>query len=263
MMKHRRPISIIVFLFFVVVSPLVFRYAASSYLTTTENFTKTVIPGNATISMNIPWKKCEKCTGVNGITLTNFTVTVSDITGPFPDDFTYGFPSIAIFGSHDLKNWFNFYSPTRYDSPTMKNLTSTTILVNQTSGEACLGQVYVSYLVVCLNNYYLADTLKKGEAIPPPPFNDRCTQVYGMCGVPCAELKDSQYPHQCPSGVINPDLLADYKNVTEGQTGSQKIVVRWLYGFKAIDWIIIIAILLDCFSNILRYLPVRLPRIAV
>lgn len=117
-------------------------------------------------------------------------------------------------------------------------------------GTGCLGGVFNNYIVACLNINNLANTLKLGETIPGPPFNDRCFQVEGICGVPCAS---DAYPPYCDGGVMDQSLLVS--NGTETEYLGEGPVV-WGAQLTVIDWIVLIVMFLDTFSTILRFMPV-------
>ena len=153
-----------------------------------------------------------------GVTVKKLVVNTYNVRNPewksTPESVGIGLPSIAIFASKDTKNWFNFLE--------VEDLTDTnTIITNwkfsnfsveNPSVKSCLGGVYNTYLVACLNVNNMATYLKKGEIIRPPPFNDRCFQVDGVCGVPCARLTNIngehiQEPPYCHNGKIDRSLL--------------------------------------------------------
>ena len=87
------------------------------------------------------------------------------------------------------------------------------------TGEACLGGVMNDYLVICLNNQNIANSYGKGEKIPPPPFNDRCTNLIGICGVVCADISPGPYPPYCTNGVIDTSILVS--NATSVEENAQ------------------------------------------
>ena len=101
-MRKERPTAVFCYIIFLFLSPLVFRYAFASYISDTRELLKFVQTGNSTISTTIRWAECKSCTDVVGITLSNLTVRVEDVTSPAVDG---PLPSIAIFASADLKNW--------------------------------------------------------------------------------------------------------------------------------------------------------------
>jgi hypothetical protein len=112
--------------------------------------------------------------------------------------------------------------------------------------------VYNNYLVACLNLGNIAGTTKKGQVVNGPPFNDRCFQVQGMCGVPCADLTGGQHPPSCTEGIIDQDILIN-NNITE--ITRLEHATPWAYDLSLIDWIILITIFLDTLGNIMRFLP--------
>lgn len=256
-MKVHRPIATIMFWIYLILAPLVLRYAMASYYVRETISVQTSVPGNATIGLDIAWNHCENCLGDNGkgVTLKNFNVSILNIVNAYPNYYSEGFPSIAVFASHDFVNWYNFYAPPSVNMATIQNFDNSTFFINQTLGEACLGDVQISYLVVCLNNGYIADGSTRGGYVAPPPFNDRCSQVYGKCGVPCADLKGGKYPRYCPGGVISDQYLYNSNSTTFTYTEVNRDIA-WFNGITIIDWIVLAAIILDAFGNILRYLPV-------
>lgn len=123
---------------------------------------------------------------------------------------------------------------------------------NFSSGAACMGSIYNNYLVACLNVKNLANTLKKGAPIPGPPFNDRCFQLAGVCGVPCSALGEKQYPPHCSNGQINPAEL------TSNSTFEKTTVTgtKWGSTLTPFDWLVLITIFFDTVGNILRFMPI-------
>ena len=104
LMGFERPVGIFFYMTFVLMCPLIFRYAmfASTFAPKEGVNTKFYIPtGNATISMSTSWA-VEPCVDVKGITLANLKVTVNNVTSP---NMFAGFPSLAVFASQDLKTW--------------------------------------------------------------------------------------------------------------------------------------------------------------
>ena len=109
----------------------------------------------------------------------------------------------------------------------------------------CIGTVYRTYLVACLNTLNLASTLKLGESVQKAPFNNLCFQVAGICGIPCFENM-GPYPSQCrEDGIIDPMLLSsnDTKKYTTNKTTS-----HWATNLSVIEWIVLIVIYLDTFG---------------
>lgn len=115
---------------------------------------------------------------------------------------------------------------------------------------ACLGQIYNNYIVACLNVKGLANKLKKGEVIDGFPFNDRCFQVAGVCGIPCSD--STQYPPHCYNGIINPNEFTSNTTEDTKETTSNK----WGESLDAFDWIVILTIFFDTVGNLLRFMPI-------
>jgi hypothetical protein len=101
-MLQERSLFLIAYLVFVLLSPLVFRYAMGSNLVAVKGSTKYVGVDNATIDTYTDWAECMSCRDVYGVTLSNLTVVVSNVTSPDPNGRT---PSLAVFASQDLHNW--------------------------------------------------------------------------------------------------------------------------------------------------------------
>lgn len=101
-MMQERSLFLLAYLIFVVISPLVFRYAMGSNLVAVQGSTEYVAPDNATISTYTDWGECMSCKSVSGVTLYNLTVVVSNVTSPNPNGRT---PSLAVFASQDLQSW--------------------------------------------------------------------------------------------------------------------------------------------------------------
>jgi hypothetical protein len=218
LLKKERPPAIFVTILFMLLSPLVFRYAMySSSTAPIDKKYKIYETGNATLDFQSNWK-CVDCQGVKGVTLNMVTVGVHNVTNP---DFVAGFPSVAIFASQDLKIWYNYFSTMSDESAFeidvskgyISNYDSNEIEINS-SFVSCLGGVYNNYLVACLNLGNIAGTTKKGETVNGPPFNDRCFQVQGICGVPCVDLSNGQYPPMCEDGFLERDEMI-ITNTTE------------------------------------------------
>ena len=123
-------------------------------------------------------------------------------------------------------------------------------------GAACLGSVYNNYLVACLNLNNFASQYKGGDPIALPPFNDRCFQIAGTCGIPCAKLDKvhgkRQEPPHCRNGQFNIGKLIG--NVTEND--SVNSVSDWGGGLTIFDWITLLTIFFDTIGNIMRFLPI-------
>jgi hypothetical protein len=101
LMSTERPIGIFFYGLFLILSPLVFRYAMYSAMTVTVTEHKFTPLGNSTLSITTDWS-CSKCDGYNGHTLSSVVVTSQNITDP---QMTKGFPSVAIFASQDFIHW--------------------------------------------------------------------------------------------------------------------------------------------------------------
>ena len=101
LVTKERPRALIIYIFFVLFTPLVFRYAMYSAAEDTIYETKLYKTGNATIDVFTNWA-CEDCDGVEGVTLQQLDIEVKNVTSP---DFESGFPSIAVFASQDMVNW--------------------------------------------------------------------------------------------------------------------------------------------------------------
>ena len=129
--------------------------------------------GNATLDTVTNWD-CVDCVGISGITLKKLTVGVYNVTNP---DLIAGFPSVAVFVSQDLSNWYNYFSTVPSD-PDKKNDISkiyianwyeTKITINSTYG-SCLGGIYNAYFVTCLNLRNIASTTKLREIVKGPTY---------------------------------------------------------------------------------------------
>jgi hypothetical protein len=106
LMSQERTLFLVWFALFVVVGPLVFRYAmGSNIVDDRERITLRPLT-NATISAYTDWQECISCQDVYGVTLYNLTVEVSNVTSPLPDGNT---PSLAVFASQDMINWYNLF----------------------------------------------------------------------------------------------------------------------------------------------------------
>eukprot|EP01035_Chromulina_nebulosa_P021863 gene21863-28302_t len=184
----QRNAAVVTYIVFLIFSPLAFRYLmTSSDITTVNSSSQQYNVGNATITATTSWSSCTNCDFYNGFTLKELIIEVYNVTSP---NLSGGFPSIAIFASHDLVNWFNFYNPNGNVSsePYLKSWDYTKFTLNQALGLDCLGNVENSYLAICLNVYDLANSVGSGKSVGGPPFNNRCFQVYGICGAPCFDF---------------------------------------------------------------------------
>lgn len=200
-MAKERPVAISCYLFFLIFSPFVFRYALYSGIESVSNqISLPELDATTTISVNTTWQHCNECFYGGGVTISDTIVKVKNVTNPSNTAYP---PTIAMFASSDLKTWFNFYSPKTSSDMLVKNYSSFTFpKFSEEQGLACLGPIFHNYLVVCLNNKNLASTYQLGQIVPPPPFNDRCFQLATSCGVPCMNLALSftsklQYPPNC------------------------------------------------------------------
>jgi hypothetical protein len=101
-MMQERSLFLLAYLIFVVISPLVFRYAMGSNLVAVKGSTKYMPTDNATITTYTDWGDCISCRSIYGVTLYNLTVVVNNVTSPDPNGRT---PSLAVFASQDLNNW--------------------------------------------------------------------------------------------------------------------------------------------------------------
>lgn len=101
MIDKERPMAMIWTFMFILLSPLVFRYAMYSSSNAVEFNQKMYQMDNGTIDTITDWK-CEECNGVKGITLQNLQVNTWNVTNP---NFQSGFPGIAVFVSQDLEYW--------------------------------------------------------------------------------------------------------------------------------------------------------------
>ena len=156
---------------YLLLSPLVFRYALYSASTQTKYDVDVYETGNATVTWDLDYD-CEECQDFDGLGLRRVKLSVANVTNP---DLKAGFPSIAIFASNDFKTWYNFFStPVNSADAYLQNYNHTNFGFNQSSGNiACLGNVYLTYMVACVNVRNIALQVKKGEIVPGPPFNDR------------------------------------------------------------------------------------------
>ena len=154
-----------------------------------------------------------------GITLKNIEIITRNVKNPYwkPSlkipDASIGIPSIAVFASNDMKNWYNYLEVDDICeiNPFISSWKQTNFSVGGKVGEACLGNVYNTYLVTCLNTYGIATWLPRGESIVGPPFNDRCFQVAGICGVPCINTNSKRKKQEllyCKGGQIPVEYLA-------------------------------------------------------
>lgn len=102
-MSQERKLFLFWFFIFLFLSPLVFRYAMGSNVITTKTKDILLAPNNATLFVKTQWDQCIPCIGYYGVTLKNVTINIVNVTSPDPDAKT---PSIAVFASQDLTNWY-------------------------------------------------------------------------------------------------------------------------------------------------------------
>lgn len=105
-MMQERSLFLVAYFIFVVISPLIFRYAMGSNLVAVKASTKYMATDNATISTYTDWGECMSCRSIYGVTLYNLTVVVNNVTSPDPNGRT---PSLAVFASQDLENWYKVF----------------------------------------------------------------------------------------------------------------------------------------------------------
>ena len=103
LMIKERSMFLATFLIFVLIGPLVFRYAMGSNLIPDRAHQQLLPLNNATMSVQTDWAECIPCQDVYGITLFNVTVEVTNVTSPNPNGQT---PSLAVFASQDFVNWY-------------------------------------------------------------------------------------------------------------------------------------------------------------
>lgn len=250
LMLQERSLFLLWFFLFVVVSPLVFRYAMGSNITNiTDSITLTKV-NNATMHSTTDWEECIECRDVFGVTLFNLTVIANNVTSPDPNGKT---PSLAIFASQDFDYWYSVYSPKKLKDAYIDSWEATTFEIFNGTGMGCLGGVYHNYLVICMNTGDLATTHKLGDKVEGPPFNDRCFQIDSLCGIPCVSSVGMPDPEGCADGKVELDLLVSNETRT---FDTDKKESKWMSGINWVEWVVLITIFFDCFGNLLRYLPV-------
>jgi hypothetical protein len=252
LMFQERSLFVFIFVIYALISPLVFRYGMGSNLKPAEAPKDLKILKNATMEIFADWHDCITCRDVIGVTLKNITITVKNVTSPDPESNT---PSLALFASQDLTYWYSIYKPRKFDRAYIDNWEYSRFMAFNNSGVGCLGGVYHNYILACMNTLNLADELELGEKIRDPPMNDRCFQMAGICGIPCVDStigEDVQYFKGCDNGII--DLAQITSNATETYDTGEFTSI-WGDG-NWVEWIVLITIFLDCFGNVLRYLPV-------
>lgn len=148
---------------------------------------------------------------------------------------------------------YNFYKPLKPQDAFVTNYDLTTFAISNAS-LGCLGEVYSNYMVICLNNRNLANTLELGESVGNAPFNDKCFQLATACGTTCVDSSSGggQYPISCDAGAIPQSLLVTNKTETR-HTGSDNI--EWGGDLHFIEWFILLVIFVDTVGNILKALP--------
>jgi hypothetical protein len=102
-MSQERNLFLFWFIIFILLSPLVFRYAMGSNLIITKKTQILLPPTNATLFAKTEWDQCIPCRDYYGVTLYNVTINIFNVTSPDPDAKT---PSIAVFASQDLTHWY-------------------------------------------------------------------------------------------------------------------------------------------------------------
>lgn len=253
LMFQERSVFVFIFVIYALISPLVFRYGMGSNLKPDQNPKEFKRLTNATMEIFSDWHDCITCRDVIGVTLKNITVTVKDVTSPNPESNT---PSLAIFASQDLSYWYSIYKPKKFDRAFIDNWSYSRFMAFNNSGVGCLGGVYHNYILACMNTLNFADELELGEKIRDPPMNDRCFQMAGICGIPCVDSTigdDVKFFKGCDNGVLDISMITS--NATETYDNGNFTSI-WGDGINWVEWIVLITIFLDCFGNILRYLPV-------
>jgi hypothetical protein len=148
---------------------------------------------------------------------------------------------------------YSAYRPRKVQDAFIDNWRSTSFTLFNGTEIACLGGVYHNYLVVCLNTQDISTTLGLGDRVEGPPFNDRCFQMQGVCGIPCVSSFEMPDPSSCENGYLDPLILSTNKTKTYDTLAMTSV---WMSGLSWIEWVVLITIFFDCFGNILRYLPV-------
>lgn len=250
LMLQERSLFLVWFFIFVVISPLVFRYAmGSNIVNDTQSITLSNID-NASLYSITNWEECIECRNVFGVTLYNLTVIANNVTSPNPNGKT---PSLALFASQDFENWYSLYTPKKLADAYISSWHSTTFEIFNGTGLGCLGSVYPNYLVICMNTGDLFSQYNLGDKVEGPPFNDRCFQIDGLCGIPCVSSVGMVYQKGCLDGKIDIDLLVSNETRT---FDIESVTSVWMSGINWVEWVVLITIFFDCFGNLLRYLPV-------
>jgi hypothetical protein len=102
LMSQERNLFLVWFFAFVLISPLVFRYAMGSNLIHTKTKEILLPLTNATLHAETTWDECLPCHNYYGVTLRNVSISITNVTSPDPDAKT---PSIAVFASQDMEHW--------------------------------------------------------------------------------------------------------------------------------------------------------------
>mmetsp|Transcript_3692 Transcript_3692/g.5713 ORF Transcript_3692/g.5713 Transcript_3692/m.5713 type:complete len:1372 (+) Transcript_3692:182-4297(+) len=249
-MLQERSLFLAWFLLFVVTSPLVFRYAMGSNIVHEKDTTTLRRVDNVTLHTVTQWDECIDCQDVFGVTLFNLTVIANNVTSPNPDG---NVPSLAVFASQDFDHWYSVYAPKKLKDAYIDTWQSTTFEIFNGTGFGCLGGVYHNYLVICMNVFNIAMEYSLGEKVEGPPFNDRCFQVDGICGVPCVSSEDAPDFRGCEAGVIDKDMMVSNETRTF-DTGHVKS--EWMSNVNWVEWVVLVTIFFDTFGNILRFMPV-------
>ena len=102
-MGFERPVAVFFYGLFLILCPLVFRYALYSSNVVTTVKSHYGLLGNSSMSISTDWSSCQQCLGWNGFTLSSLTIETLNVTDP---NIRAGYPSIAIFVSQDFKQWY-------------------------------------------------------------------------------------------------------------------------------------------------------------
>jgi len=111
---------------------------------------------------------------------------------------------------------------------------------------SCFGKRGPKYIVACAVNGSIYDQKNQwqngsdprfhlGQAVSPPPFNDRCVAVAGKCGFACESSQSdlSTLPHCLPDGNINQSMLVGaVEPVDNRKTPVFLFVFVLLFGFS-------------------------------
>jgi hypothetical protein len=180
----------IMFLCYVALSPLAFRYLLSdftsesggSYSSFHEQQVSLLVPFTSTICPTCAYPSSHG-TDLAALTLPYISFTYSNLSFPNEDDNQP--PAYWIFASLDFHNWFSAFTPASSHSNYFTDYEGQ-ILVPK-SQLSCLGASPGNlYVVLCLTDKSL--NLELGEPVQGPPFNDRCFTTVGVCGRTCGSL---------------------------------------------------------------------------